>query len=132
MNRARSLAEHGHTYWSLRTAPGAAAGDRAHLLPIYDEYLVAYRDRVAVPHGPVRLASPAGGSVLFSHVLVIDGQIAGTWQLLRRNGAASVEVAPLRRLSSGDREAVQAAGARYARFLDASVALSISRVGKAS
>src|SRR5262249_39561650 len=62
-------------YWSTtgagrgRTSPHQAPG--VLLLPPYDEYVVAYRDREAVPHGVF--------SVNFGAV-VIDGQIAGTWR----------------------------------------------------
>ena len=43
----------GLAYWTADGAPpGRMRRAAAHLLPIYDEYVVAYRDREAVPHGP--------------------------------------------------------------------------------
>ena len=87
-----------------------------HLLPIYDEYIVAYRDRTLVPHPAVTPSAPDGRSVVFQHALVIDGEIVGTW----RTGAASassVDVHPLRRLSRDERTALDGAVARYAQFL---------------
>ncbi len=66
-------------YWTMGPDRSEATrGDAVHLLPIYDEYLVAYRDREAVPHGPSVIASLSGKSVNFQHALVIDGQVAGT------------------------------------------------------
>jgi hypothetical protein len=55
MNRARKQEVDGRTYWTLgqTTPPRRVHETAAHLLPIYDEFLVAYRDREAVPHGPV-------------------------------------------------------------------------------
>ena len=51
--RAASEAVDGLTYWSVESSRAGALRDAAaHLLPIYDEYVVAYRDRAAVPHGP--------------------------------------------------------------------------------
>ena len=53
MIRARCEVVNGHTYWTVGRTPAGELRPRiAELLPIYDEYLVAYRDRVAVPHGP--------------------------------------------------------------------------------
>ncbi|MBA3887454.1 MAG: hypothetical protein H0X67_17235 [Acidobacteria bacterium] len=51
----------GLTYWTTGRA-GTATPPRpdVHLLPIYEEYLMAYRDRVAVPHGPGTIGSAPG------------------------------------------------------------------------
>ena len=56
--RAASDAVDGLTYWSVESAGlGSLREAAAQLLPIYDEYLIAYRDRVAVPHGPPGITS---------------------------------------------------------------------------
>ena len=53
----RSETVDGLTYWTIGAPRRRSAREAAaHLLPIYDEYLIAYRDREAVPHGPVRIA----------------------------------------------------------------------------
>lgn len=113
---ARPFDQDGKTYWSTGSSPRLArTRDRVHLLPIYDEYLVAYRDRVAVPHGPGTI-DDRGGTVTFRHALVIDGQVAGTWR--RENGPQpSVKVFPLRQLSRAEQRGVDAGIARYERFL---------------
>src|SRR5688572_3851501 len=50
MIEARREEVDGEIYWtSGRTLPSMARPPLAHLLPIYDEYVVAYRRRVAVP-----------------------------------------------------------------------------------
>ena len=113
MNRATSKAVEGLTYWSIpcRVAP-VVRDHLAYLLPIYDEYLIAYRDREAVPHGSAALTIREG--VTFQHALIIDGQVAGTWRLTRdMSGPAAVPV-PLRRLTSTERKAVADAVQRRA------------------
>ena len=72
----------------------------AQLLPIYDEYLVSYRDRDAVPHGPTKVPSRSQGPVTFQHALILDGQVAGTWRVTRTLDRVSVEITPLRKLTS--------------------------------
>ena len=87
---------------------------RVHLLPIYDEYLVAYRDRFAVLHGSTTIVTN-GRVVGFMHAMVIDGQVAGTW----RTAAArpgEVTLAPLRRLTVSERKELALVSRRYARF----------------
>jgi hypothetical protein len=123
--RAASESVEGLTYWSVDApAAGTVREARAQLLPIYDEYLVAYRDRVAVPHGPSTIAS-AGQFVTFQHAVIVNGHVAGTWRSIRRSRDVAVEVALLRPLKRAERGALEAAGDRYSRFLDAPVELRI-------
>jgi hypothetical protein len=105
------------TYWSIGGASPAPAGRRrVHLLPIYDEYVVAYRDRGAVGLGSLSMAWSPRTGVTFQHALVIDGQVAGTWKTPGRRGG-TVQVYPFRRLTKADQRAIEAAIQRYTRFL---------------
>jgi hypothetical protein len=95
------------------------------LLPVYDEYLVAYRDRDAVPHGVALNATGPGGPLPFQNPLVIDGQVAGTWRPVRRSdGGVTVHVSS-RTLKRTERRGLAEAAARYARFLEARVSLAV-------
>jgi hypothetical protein len=127
MIRAKKQHVDGHTYWTAGSAAKAPASvQRAHLLPIYDEYVVSYRDRVAVPHGPSMIPSGTGGGyVTFQHALVVGGQIAGTWRISRSARDVAIAATPLRRLSPKERSAVAAAADRYGRFANLPVELSI-------
>ena len=117
MIRARKLVVDDTTYWSLGGAPGVRPRrPLVSLLPIYDEYLVAYRDRDAVPHGPAMVPSRGGGYVQFQHALVIGGQVAGTWRTASSSDEVQVNVAPLRRLTTAERRALAREIARYRRF----------------
>ncbi|HEV2670654.1 MAG TPA: crosslink repair DNA glycosylase YcaQ family protein, partial [Gemmatimonadales bacterium] len=117
MIRARELRVADKSYWTLRAASGRPRRQPAHLLPVYDEYLVAYRDRVAVPHGPSMVGSPAGGYKQFQHSLVIAGQVRGTWRVVPKGRGVQVDVAPVRRLTAVEGRAVDREIARYQRFL---------------
>ena len=104
-------------YWSA-TSSGtmARAAGGAHLLPNYDEYLVAYRDRDAVVAAS-RPGTKARGSDVFAHSLVIDGVLAGSWTRTHAADAVTIDLVPYRRLTPADRGAVAAAAARYGRFM---------------
>jgi hypothetical protein len=97
-----------------------------HLLPIYDEYLVSYRDRQAVPHGPTIVPSRSRGAVTFQHALVIGGQVAGTWRITRTAERVSLEVIPLRNLTRIERTELGLAAERYSRFLGMPVSMKVS------
>lgn len=95
------------------------------LLPIYDEYLVSYRDRHAVPHGPTVVPFRSGGGVRFQHALIVAGQVAGTWRVSRSAERVSIDVFPLRKLTSIDRTRLGRAVERYGQFLGMPVSLKI-------
>ena len=117
----------GRAYWTAGRVPrGAPRAAAVHLLPIYDEYLVAYRDREAVPHGSASLVtSSARGQVIFQHALLVDGQVAGTWRVQRQPRLNLIHVVPLRRLTGPERRGVGKAADRYARFVATPVELAI-------
>ena len=122
MNAARREEADGLTYWSIGRSPRVGSRPAAvHLLPIYDEYLIAYRDRVAVPHGARTVRSGANDRVTFQHAVLIGGQVAGTWRLKQDVRGVELDVIPLRRLTRGERLAVGDSVRRYTRFICANV-----------
>jgi hypothetical protein len=126
INRAKSLVVGGTTYWTIDEEPWMPAEPTVYLLPIYDEYLVSYRDRQAVPHGPTMVPTRTRGSVTFQHALVVAGQVAGTWRTTRDEKTISVDVFPLRKLTRVERAELDKAAERYSRFVEIPVSLKIS------
>jgi hypothetical protein len=127
MIRAKRHDVDGQVYWTVGPAAKAPATVHpAHLLPIYDEYVVSYRDRVAVPHGPSMIPSGTGGGyVTFQHALVIGGQIAGTWRISRSARGVEIAATALRRVAPDERRALADAADRYGRFLGVPVELVV-------
>jgi hypothetical protein len=124
--KARREEVGGRCYWTAGSAPrGAARDGLVHLLPIYDEYTVAYRDRDVVPHATFTVVTGSRGAVNFQHALVIAGQVAGTWRTTRQGSGVLIRVVPFRRLSSRERRALEEAVDRYERFSPAPVTLSL-------
>ena len=121
MTSARKKTVENLTYWWIRDVDAHKARRHSvHLLPVYDEYLVAYRDRHAVPHR----STPTWTSS-FTHSFVIDGQIAGTWRPVRKADGVRVDVNPARKLTRVERRALEEAAGRYSRFVKAPVTLVV-------
>jgi hypothetical protein len=122
MNRAKSHEVDGTRYWTIGRTPSRESARRTtvHLLPVYDEYLVAYRDRRVVPH------SLYSWTTNVRHVLVIGGQMAGTWRTIPGATRVMLEVEASRRLTPGERRALTQAAARYGHFLGVPVSLSVT------
>jgi hypothetical protein len=100
------------TYWTIDQAAARTRRRGAvHLLPIYDEYLVAYRDHEAVPR-------KAGSRGALQPAVIIAGQVAGTWKLIRKTDGIAVDVVAHRRFTTAERRELAKAVDRYGRFLE--------------
>ena len=84
------------------------------LLPPYDEYTVAYRDRSAALD-PAHAAEARNG--IFRPTIVVDGRIAGTWTRRLERDAVTIALKPFTALTGAPARRVAAAAARYGRFL---------------
>lgn len=120
----------GSEYCSGADGSGPArVGNVAHLLPNFDEYTVAYRDRSALldPALPFdgksfayyRDSSPMGG--ILSNVVTIGGRVRGAWSRTIGPKGVALEVRPLAPLDQAETAAVNRAALRLGGFLGAEV-----------
>jgi len=83
------------------------------LMPDYDEYAIAYKDRRA-------LASKRepGRATSFSHFIVLDGLIEGTWERKMKNKKPDVRVTPFGSFTRLQQQQAKSAVKRYLEFTD--------------
>jgi hypothetical protein len=113
---AREITTHeigGKTFFSA-AGQDLYTGHDAHLLPPYDEFFIAYRDRSAFID-PADLART--GTRLSSFPFIIGGRAAGTWKKVPRKGAMVIRTRSFARLDRADVDALDAAVERYAAYL---------------
>ena len=107
----------GRTYWFVPPLPPARApAPRAHLLQLFDEYVVSYaetRDIAGVPNVLATLGPT------FMHPIIVDGRIAGEWRPRADGKAQRVEARLWPGLDAAERAAVEDAVRRYERFTGA-------------
>lgn len=87
------------------------------LMPDYDEYGIAYKDRRA-------LAFPGSGPLMeqpgvsaWSHWIIVDGVIRGTWAQVVKKDVSVVELKLLTPLNKRQQEAVSKASRKYTDFV---------------
>lgn len=87
------------------------------LMPDYDEYGMSYKDRsvLVTKHATPRFAQANE----YSHWLVVNGIIAGTWQHTTKGRNNTVRVTPFIPLKDSERKAVQQAVVIYNLFFQA-------------
>lgn len=104
------------TYWFSPSTPTAkVASPTAYLLPPYDEYTVAYKDRSAILDPAY--AQQAGYGI--GPTIVVDGQIVGTWKRTFNKDALVITSNIFTSLSEAQNQAVATAFERYSRFIRA-------------
>jgi DNA glycosylase AlkZ-like len=114
----------GQAYWlSSSTLSVKDRSPTAYLLPAFDEYTVAYKDRSAVLN-PLYAKQANYGHGIFNPTIVVDGQIVGTWKRTLKKKSVVITPSPLAKLNKADTSGIAAAADRYGEFLDASVVLA--------
>ena len=103
-----------------------ARGGEAHLLPAFDEYNVAYKDRTVVLDPDV--ASRVSNWDALGPTFTVDGRIVGTWKSTSNKTSLTINLNPSRTLKNSEQSAIATAAAKYAAFLD--VPVQLSRSGK--
>jgi hypothetical protein len=103
----------GELFWDGPGRDGETAPpEGAYLLPAFDEYTVAYKDRGLLADG-----GPQVNSDLLNPVMLLDGRAAGLWKRVVGGKSVQISLAPYSRLGQLDRSRLAAAAQRYAAFL---------------
>jgi hypothetical protein len=101
-------------YWKLQSSDTPRHSFyKAHLLPVYDEFFVAYKDRQLV-FDPLDGKSQLTSWDLLGPTVIIDGRAVGTWK--RSTDKKSIELKFTRSLKKAEQAAVTQAANRYAEF----------------
>jgi Winged helix DNA-binding domain len=83
-------------------------------LPAVDNLLLAHADRTRVMTDEHRKRVCVGAVV--EPTVLVDGEVVAIWKLVRAPGTATLEIAPLTRLSGEERAAVAQEGERLLAF----------------
>jgi hypothetical protein len=125
--RIASASYGGKTYWFAAEQPKRVpAGDVVHLLPNFDELVIAYKD-----HGPsfdprIAVGIDSLADLVFRHLVVRNGQVIGGWDRKLEQAQASVQLRLLVKLDAPGKRALRRAIDGYARYLGTPVAVAFS------
>jgi hypothetical protein len=113
-------------WWSPRAGTAAVEKPALHLLPNYDEYIIAYKDHAASfdPSRPRLSRTRADVDALQAHIVVLDGRVIGGWRRTVARNRVTVTTDLLVRLTRAEQEALHKAAERYGQFLEMPVTVS--------
>ncbi|HEY0674529.1 MAG TPA: winged helix DNA-binding domain-containing protein [Longimicrobiales bacterium] len=115
----------GKTYWFAPELPDLKVKKPIiHMLPNYDEHVVAYRD-----HGPsldprTPRALDGWGNALTSHLVVVNGLVVGGWRRSVERTRAVIQLKVPLSLKTTERNAIRREVNRYGKFLGLPVVLN--------
>ena len=111
----------GNAYWFSESKPSTTfRSPTAFLLSVYDEYISGYKERSAIVdanHGAKLIAM---GNAL-NYVVVVSGQIVGTWKRALGEKAVVIETNLFRPLTQPEQRALTSAADHYGRFVGLAV-----------
>ena len=99
-------------HWVPRNAPNSQPLHAAHLLPAFDEYSVAYKNRSAfLEHSSMTEMG------LLGPLLIVDGKLRGTWERTNANKSVTITIRPFNNIPRSRTSAITMASKRYEAFL---------------
>jgi hypothetical protein len=114
---AREAIEDKIYFFEDRSRAAAVDDGAVHLLPCFDEYVVAYVDRDVLLDARHRAKLDSRSNPLFQNVIVRQGHIVGTWTRSLKRRTVTVATKLFVRFSLAEKQALAAAIERYAKFL---------------
>jgi hypothetical protein len=120
-SRLASTVIDSRAHWHDKDA-AARVRSQVFLLPAFDEYLIAYRDRDAVLDPKYVKRLNAGGGML-GPCIVLGGRVIGTWRRTLARAAVAIELDLFEGAGPREQQAIAVAARRYGAFhgLEASV-----------
>lgn len=106
----------GITYYSSPQARSKKSSD-AFLLPVYDEYTVAYKDRDLLLEEKAAKSLKRINNLVFTNTIVIEGAVVGVWRRTIKKEKTLIEVNGLAGLTSSQKEKIEAAAKKYGTFI---------------
>ncbi len=113
----QQITHQGESHWMPSSSPDVADMPPALLLPAFDEYLLGYKDRSAVLAAEHANKVVPGGNGMFLPMMVLRGQVVGTWKRALKKKTVSIEYVPFGKLKKTDLAAFDQAAQRYGEFL---------------
>jgi hypothetical protein len=108
----------GKSCWFAPTDSTSSLEDpTVHLLPNYDEYLIAYKERGPALHPAMPSDSRLVYDFLSRHFVVLNGLVVGGWRNLPERQGVVIETRFLVPLTEPQTRALDAAAEAYSRFL---------------
>lgn len=109
----------GQTYWfeNSGSIPKGNSGT-VHLLPAFDEFLISYKDRSAIVTTKNYKKAVSSVNGLFRPIIVLNGEIVGTWRRIFKKYTVIIEPALFKALSKLEEKQLLEQAEAFGTFLE--------------
>jgi hypothetical protein len=104
-------------YFAKQSGKPSSDPGEVYLLPPFDEYLIGYRDRSAALDPIYNQLVVPGGNGIFNPIVVINGQVVGTWKRVFKRDTVVITFSPFASWGDEHDPALAAAAEEYGRFV---------------
>lgn len=105
------------TYYIASSFKPQIAKKTVHLLPAFDEFLIAYKDRSASIHSDFYKHAFTNNGI-FRPIIVVNGRVVGTWKRTVKNDQVSIEINFHQKTPKSFHSEIETEAQHYADFLD--------------
>lgn len=103
-------------YGPAQSMEDKSTGNEVLLIPNYDEYLVAYKDRDVIHSADSASMLSRDGNPLFSNIILVKGQIAGTWKRTFKKKDIIIDLYPIEPFNKSTQARLDKEIARFKQF----------------
>ena len=105
-------------FWFTNSNSVSKSGTASvHLLPAFDEFIIAYTDRTAALNADHHKKAIIRNG-MFMPVIVINGQAAGTWKRTIKKDEVNIETEYFRSISKSEKKLILEQFVKYSNFLN--------------
>ncbi|MDB5148488.1 MAG: winged helix DNA-binding protein [Mucilaginibacter sp.] len=109
-----NIAVEGISYWMGADVDlSKAKKSGAYLLPVYDELIIAYKNRDAMVPAKYR---DKMGAITFFPTIMVNNQVAGNWSRNISKKSIDIELKPFGKLTNAQTEVIETAIQRFKKF----------------
>jgi len=102
---------------------GTKNSKKIHLLPSFDEYLIAYADRNASLDKDLFQRKIFTANGIFNPIIVIDGKVRGVWKRVIKKDTATVNLEIFTSLKAAQQKNILQQVKRYGNFIDKEISV---------
>jgi hypothetical protein len=113
----------GIQYYATGDPPPADLTDSAYLLPPFDAYLLAYKERsLALDPAYAKRVNPGGG--MLKPTVLVNGEIRGFWSYKTQRRGMAISLQPFKDFPSRARDLIDTAASQLGSFMSIPIAVS--------
>ncbi len=119
----------GKTYWFFpetndkeRDSSTIRKAQQAFLLSIYDEYIIAYKDRSDISKNRDIERMISMGNALTA-VIILDGKAVGTWKRVLKENSVEIKLNPFKKINESKINQIKEAAENYGNFLNKDISI---------